>query len=64
MTEPEARFLRVHEVADLFGISVATTWRHVSAGILPQPVRLGRVTRWDRADLEAAITRAKAREAA
>jgi excisionase family DNA binding protein len=43
------------EAAALLGIGRATFWRYVGAGRLPRPVKLGNVTRWRRAELEAAI---------
>lgn len=59
------RFLSAHDLADLLGCHVATVWRHVSAGKLPKPIRIGGLTRWPSEDLDAAIARAKAeREAA
>lgn len=41
--------------ATLLGISRATFWRRVTDKSLPQPLRLGGVTRWRREDLENAI---------
>ncbi len=34
------------EVARLMGISKRTLWRLLDAGKVPQPVRIGRNTRW------------------
>ena len=43
------------------GISRATLWRRVADATLPQPVRIGGVTRWRRDELLAAVDRASAR---
>jgi predicted DNA-binding transcriptional regulator AlpA len=40
--------------------SNATSWRHVKAGILPAPIKLGGLTRWVPEEVEAAIARAMA----
>ena len=39
-------------VASLLGISKRTLWRLLSAGKLPEPLRLGSVVRWNRAEIE------------
>ena len=39
-------------VASLLGISKRTVWRLLSAGKLPEPLRLGSVVRWSRAEIE------------
>ena len=49
------------DAANLLGISRATFWRRVADKTLPQPVRLGGVTRWRREDLERAILAATQR---
>jgi prophage regulatory protein len=49
--DPE--LLKAREVARRLGISVRTVWKWTAEGELPPPVRLGRVTRWRRRDIEA-----------
>lgn len=44
------------EVAGLLSISRRTVWRLTSTGELPKPIKLGRASRWRRADLEAFIS--------
>jgi predicted DNA-binding transcriptional regulator AlpA len=43
------------QAAALLDVSRSTFRRHVAAGLLPPPVRLGGATRWRWADIEAAI---------
>jgi predicted DNA-binding transcriptional regulator AlpA len=52
--------MTVADVARRRGCSVATVWRHVKAGILPPPIKLGGLTRWVPEEVEAAIARAMA----
>ncbi len=49
----EKALLSVKEVSDILNISTTTIWRHVQAKSFPQPVKIGRSTRWRRADIEA-----------
>ncbi len=51
--------LDVKAVAALFQSSPATIWRRVNDGTLPQPVRIGGMTRWARDEIDAVIDRAK-----
>jgi excisionase family DNA binding protein len=45
--------LSVEQVAAyLGGVSVSKVWALASAGKLPAPVKIDRITRWRRADLE------------
>ena len=57
---PSDRLISVRETAEMFGCSVATIWRRVSDGSLPQPLRLGGITRWSQAELVELIESAKA----
>ena len=52
---PQKLLLRVEDVAAALSVSVRKVWQMASAGDLPQPIHLGRTTRWRRADLEAWI---------
>ena len=55
MAEEPAILLNDRRASALLCISKATLWRHVQAGILPRPVKIGGVTRWRRDELLAAI---------
>ena len=51
---PDLPFLLIAEqTAELVGMSRRWLWRAVSAQQFPQPVRVGRATRWRRVDIEA-----------
>jgi predicted DNA-binding transcriptional regulator AlpA len=54
-----ARLVPVEVVAGLMGVHVATVWGHVKAGHLPQPVRIGRTTRWQVGALRAVLAGGK-----
>lgn len=40
--------LRAPEVGELLRVCERTVWRLRSAGLLPQPIRVGRSARWTR----------------
>ena len=42
----------VYEVATLLGISKSMVYKRLAAGGLPPVVKLGRCTRWNRAEIE------------
>lgn len=42
----EALLITAEELAPMLNVSERTLWRLLSAGKLPEPVRLGRLTRW------------------
>ena len=44
--------LTADEAAAYIGMSRRWVWRATSAGLFPQPVRVGGATRWRRADLD------------
>lgn len=48
----ETRLIAADKVAELLGISKRTLWRLLSAGNIPEPVRLGSVVRWKRDELD------------
>lgn len=59
MREP---LLRVKDVAAALAVSPRTVWRLVSAGRLPQPIRLGpRTCRWRWGDIERVLDNAEPR---
>lgn len=43
---PDDSLLDVKSVATILGIGVSTCWSWVAKGLLPQPTRRGRTTRW------------------
>ena len=49
---PDRLALTASEVAALLGVSRAHVWRLNAAGKLPEPIRLGKAVRWQRAELE------------
>jgi predicted DNA-binding transcriptional regulator AlpA len=52
---PDSAHVRLPVVAALRGSSPATVWRHVKAGLLPAPVKLGpNTTAWRVGDLRRA----------
>ena len=48
----EPLLIPAERVAELLGISKRTLWRLLSAGRLPEPVRLGGVVRWNQGELQ------------
>jgi excisionase family DNA binding protein len=46
LDEEVERLLNVHQVADRLGVSSATVWRMLKDDELPQPLVLGKLTRW------------------
>ena len=57
----EQTLLSVLDVAKMLGVSVATVWRRVKDGTLPEPIRFGGVTRWVREELIEVLSTAQAR---
>jgi prophage regulatory protein len=52
------RLLRRKEVEERLGVSRTTLWRMIHAGIVPQPLAVGRrLTRWRLADVNRVIER-------
>ncbi|WP_439524656.1 helix-turn-helix transcriptional regulator [Marivita sp.] len=51
------RLLRDIEAAAIIGVSKATWWRRVADGTMPQPIRIGSITRWKLSEIAAAIER-------
>jgi predicted DNA-binding transcriptional regulator AlpA len=55
---PELELLDRRAVCALFGnIHAATLYRHVRAGVVPQPVKVGALSRWLRSECETALSR-------
>lgn len=56
MAEPI--LLSVRETARLLGVSVSSVWRRTKDGTLPEPIRIGGLTRYRREEVLAALDRA------
>ena len=50
----------IDEVGRRLGISRPTIQRHVKAGVLPQPLKIGAATRWKLSAILAVMAKAKA----
>lgn len=56
MEDSKRKLGDVREVAEaLGGCHVATVWRGVAAGTIPQPIRIGGRTLWDMREIDALI---------
>ena len=59
------RLMKVKEVAEQIGLSVATVWRMVAAGTFPRPVNIApRATRWRSDSVETWIESQRSQDAA
>jgi predicted DNA-binding transcriptional regulator AlpA len=54
-TKAVFRLVRDTEAAAIIGVSKATWWRRVADGTMPQPIRIGSVTRWKVSEIVTAI---------
>ena len=45
-TETATKLINAEELAQMLDVSERTLWRLLSGGKVPQPVRIGRNTRW------------------
>ncbi|MBX3353305.1 MAG: helix-turn-helix domain-containing protein [Phycisphaeraceae bacterium] len=45
-------YMTARDLASLLKISKAGLYRYLSAGVLPPPIRIGRLARWRRSDIE------------
>jgi predicted DNA-binding transcriptional regulator AlpA len=52
---PNSAHVDVRVVAGLYGCSVPTVWRRVTAKLIPAPRKFGSSTRWNLGELRAAI---------
>ena len=55
--EQPAELLTAEQLAATLGVSAKTIRRYVAAGRLPAPIRIGKLQRWRRADVESALSR-------
>ena len=53
--------IAVRTVAQLIDAHPSTVWRKVADGTLPRPVKIGGMTRWSKAEVEAVIEAALAK---
>jgi predicted DNA-binding transcriptional regulator AlpA len=51
INEPGLKLVSASEAASLLSMGKSTFWRRVSENKFPQPVKIGRLTRWRVADL-------------
>lgn len=51
-TSEKPLLLDVKEIAKLLGISVRTVWGKSASGYMPKPVRIGKLCRWRREEIE------------
>lgn len=58
------RLVSVKDTAAALGCSVATVWRKTADKSIPQPVKIGGMTRWSEAELVSFIEEAKAQRLA
>ncbi|WP_152051756.1 helix-turn-helix transcriptional regulator [Tautonia marina] len=56
-TDTTPRLITAEELAKLMQVSERTLWRLLSGGKVPQPVRIGRNTRWRLAEVTEWIER-------
>ena len=50
-TTPD-QFINIDAVCKMFGISRATVYRDIEAGLLPKPMKIGRRSRWSQNELQ------------
>jgi predicted DNA-binding transcriptional regulator AlpA len=53
----EKILVTAEEAAEMLSIGKSTLWREVKEGNLPKPIKLGSITRWRVADLQASVAR-------
>ncbi|MDA8585566.1 helix-turn-helix domain-containing protein [Rhodobacteraceae bacterium] len=58
------RLVSVRDTAAALGCSVATVWRRAADKSIPQPVKIGGMTRWSESELVSFIEEAKAQRVA
>ncbi|MCA6110464.1 helix-turn-helix transcriptional regulator [Bradyrhizobium cenepequi] len=52
--------LNEKESAEISGVSMPTFWRWVRGGVVPKPIKLGRLSRWPRSEIYGVIENAAA----
>ena len=54
--EPQRELLSAKDLQEILRISSSSLWRRTNDGTLPRPIKIGGLTRWRRADIEAFIS--------
>ena len=57
---PDQLLWTVNQVAQALGIGERTVWKFSACGELPAPIRIGRLRRWDRQEIDDWIARRRA----
>lgn len=60
----QSKFASAREVADFYGVGLSTVWRWLKLGLIPAPIRIGRRTLWEAADLEEHVATLRAKRPA
>lgn len=53
--QSEMKLIRDTEAAEILGCGRSTFWRWVADGIIPQPIKIGGMSRWYLSEIENAI---------
>jgi predicted DNA-binding transcriptional regulator AlpA len=53
----ESGVYTAQQLADFLQISLRLVWQMRDAGVLPAPIKLGRLTRWSKTSIEAWLAR-------
>lgn len=59
MTHFSGPLMRDKDVARALNVSVSTVWQRVRDKTLPNPIRIGRLSRWSTSDIDHTIAQAK-----
>ena len=51
--------LTAQEVAEYFGVTRQTVYNWIKSGLLPEPIKLGRLSRWRLVDIEQRLEKLK-----
>lgn len=54
--QKEALLIGVGELSELLGLGRSSIYRHLDAGKLPEPIRIGGSVRWRKAEIEAWVS--------
>ncbi len=56
----DVELVSVLTLARIYEVHPATIWRYVKAGIIPQPIKVGKLTRWRMSEIRTAVKDAEA----
>lgn len=59
---PDSAHVDVRTVAGLYGCSVPTVWRRVTAGLIPTPKKFDHSTRWNVGEIRKAVAQPNAQQ--